>query len=492
MSTYLTGTLALVISMLVLTSSCASGAVSPRLSGSLDVLPSGELRLDVNVVCTRPNADRAQEMRVACLKRYQQELGGIQFEQDALEASCQSAPDADSKACLRASYDRCMSQARQNSYQIVQCPSGKANEEIQRLRAAVAKIVAPWGEEFSLPISEVNKPIAVSWERSTYPRDLADADLLQPLWEIFLPNGGRIIWNPEKRHLAAMRGAIDEAKGTGVVTGGPPAKLEVAASLGAGAPLYHGSTVALRLSVTNSGPGTAYRVSAKTKSGFEPIDGADVWFGRIKPGKTSVKDVEFVLPGKSTASEEVLLIAFDEANGHAPMEVTQHLSIRAAEHPVLDVSCALGGRVNLENPKRPVADSGETMTVACAIKNTGSRPAMNTSVSVSLGNVALEPTLVGKISPGQTTSHDTSVTIPSTAQLDAPRQLLVRVEESSFQAQASWKTTVYAGTPTLCPTKITRQEYKARKAKLAKARDVGALDSDEFNRLHAELVRCLE
>jgi hypothetical protein len=190
-------------------------------------------------------------------------------------------------------------------------------------------------------------------------------------------------WTPSPADASAMLKRIGDATETeiDVVSGGAAPSLEIAAFGIDGNTLHTGESNTLRVRVANSGPGTAYRVVATTRSSIEALHGLRLSFGLIKPGADKVRQLQVEIPASETARDTMLVVSLASANGPSPPNVNRRVLIeRTVASPVLALQCVLAGR----SAGRFDLDAGQAETFRCTIQNTGKADATQVQIETSV------------------------------------------------------------------------------------------------------------
>ena len=154
-----------------------------------------------------------------------------------------------------------------------------------------------------------------------------------------------------------------------------------------------GDAMQMRITATNKGTATLYRLNAVTTSDDPMFDNKELIFGKLEPGKTRTavaplgwcelegykigstaplpKDAPRVcrIARDSLTRADGVKIHFDEARGHAPPDMDTRVTVKALERPVFAYS------YQIEDNRKGNGDGrlqrGESLTMYVTVKNTG-------------------------------------------------------------------------------------------------------------------------
>jgi carboxyl-terminal processing protease len=176
--------------------------------------------------------------------------------------------------------------------------------------------------------------------------------------------------------------------------GSPPAAVEV--KLETDRPnneVTAGDSMTLKLSVTNKGTATLYRLFAVTKSEDPLFDNKELVIGKLEPGRARTvtapggwcdfkghlvgssaqppKDTPRVclIPKDALTRADGIKFHFDEARGHAPADAELRASVKSLERPVFAYSYEIIDNRRGNGDGR--AQKGEDMTMYLTVKNEG-------------------------------------------------------------------------------------------------------------------------
>jgi carboxyl-terminal processing protease len=216
---------------------------------------------------------------------------------------------------------------------------------------------------------------------------------------------------------AELDKVAEELKGTGVdwidapadvaaaPTPTPPPGVEVHVETDRpGNEVTAGDPMNLRLTVTNRGPTTLYRVLAKTKSEDPMFDNKELVIGKLEPGKSRTatapvgwcdfkghkvgsttqlpKDTPrvCVIPKEALMRADGVKFHFEEARGHAPADAELRASVKSLERPVFAYSYEIIDNRRGNGDGR--AQKGEGLTMYLTVKNIGKGRSFDTMANV--------------------------------------------------------------------------------------------------------------
>jgi hypothetical protein len=320
------------------------------------------------------------------------------------------------------------------------------------------------------------------------PLDPRTWKLGQP-WRIGHPLLARSVdWIPSEAELIRLTDAIGASTGIDPRTAPAqlPPELVVTTMTASNNEILAGGKSVLELRVTNRGQGPAYRVYATLRSSVASLQGLQFSFGRIEPGATVSRSQRIELPENTEEDTAMLVVVFHEANGFSPANFSHRFPVRVvAGAPRLSITCATADG-NLE------VDAGEVVRLRCVIKNEGGRAAnqVTTLAVVGTQRVQSRPVI---ISSRASETIELPLRIPTHVGIDQQLAIAVTASEPAGGQRAGTTVAVTIRRPRLCPSgKLTREEYRTKRASLERARAAGDLTADEFDRYDAELVGCLE
>ncbi|HEX7837490.1 MAG TPA: hypothetical protein VF469_08510 [Kofleriaceae bacterium] len=299
-------------------------------------------------------------------------------------------------------------------------------------------------------------------------------------------------WSPSSAEVGAILKLIGDATETEIdlVRSGPPPKLEVAtlAVDGDGLRAGHPSTLIVR--IANHGSGPAYRVAATTRSSIEALHGLRLSFGSIKPGADKVRKLRVTVPASEGARDTMLVLEISEGNGVAPSGVSRRIPIAPSNAaPALAVQCIIEGR----KVTRPDFDAGQSLTLRCAVDNTGDSEAKMVEIEAVVDGGAPTRSAPQAIAVSGHRAIDVPIVIPRTLPVDAPVEIAITARDRPSSRTAHTTIVGVVRKPKLCVRgQLTRAQYRAKVADLRSEVTAGVITQADFDRYDAELVTCLK
>ncbi len=354
---------------------------------------------------------------------------------------------------------------------------------------------APWGYEGRAGLVGGRARVSIDWASSKIDPLGPDVETqLAAQWGVWSGDGKyRGTWSPAPADIDKMRYAIGTAVGIEMDAergGAKPALAIERLEIGDGGVINAGERVQIKLTLKNEGSGPAYRVVARTKSGMTALRNLHFSFGLIQPGQSKSAIAVVDVPRQKRQTREPIIIQIGEYNDNVPRSRTEQVTVRPSMRPAMRLSCHLEGpRKN--DTGQPTVDAGKSFGVVCNVENTGGAPAKNVTMTVRMARGTWEASTAA-IGPNKSEALRVEATVPKTAQLDERYRVDVSVAETNFGTSESWTTTISAGTPNVCPEKLSDAQYREKRGKLEKLRDEGILTDSEFDKRHAELVDCLQ
>jgi carboxyl-terminal processing protease len=165
-----------------------------------------------------------------------------------------------------------------------------------------------------------------------------------------------------------------------------------------------GEPMSLRLTVTNKGPTTLYRLAAVTKSEDPLFDNKELIIGKLEPGKSRTasapagwcdlkghkagsttqlpKDTPRVciIPKDALMRADGVKIHFDEARGHAPADAELRTTVKSLDRPVFAYSYEIIDNRRGNGDGR--AQKGEGLTMYLTVKNVGKGRSFDTMANL--------------------------------------------------------------------------------------------------------------
>jgi carboxyl-terminal processing protease len=154
-----------------------------------------------------------------------------------------------------------------------------------------------------------------------------------------------------------------------------------------------GDTINFKMTVTNHGPTTLYRLSALTKSEDPLFDNKDLVLGKLEPGKTRVATIpggwcdvkgrkagstaqlpkdsprECVIPKEALMRADGVKFHFDEARGRVPPDAELRATVKSLDRPVFAYSYDIVDNRHGNGDGR--VQKGEAVTMYLTVKNVG-------------------------------------------------------------------------------------------------------------------------
>jgi carboxyl-terminal processing protease len=165
-----------------------------------------------------------------------------------------------------------------------------------------------------------------------------------------------------------------------------------------------GDSMSLKLTVTNRGPTTLYRLAAKTKSENPMFDNKELIVGKVEPGKSRTataaagwcdfkghkvgsttqlpKDAPRVcnVPKDALMRADGVKFHFEEARGHAPPDAELRTTMRSLDKPVFAYSYEIIDNRRGNGDGR--VQKGEGLTMYLTIKNVGKGRSFDTMANL--------------------------------------------------------------------------------------------------------------
>ena len=165
-----------------------------------------------------------------------------------------------------------------------------------------------------------------------------------------------------------------------------------------------GKQMNMKVTVTNGGSQTLYRLYAATKSDDPLFDNKELVFGKLEPGKTRTatvplgwcdieghkagstavlpKDAPRVckVPKDSLTRADGIKVQFQEARGHAPADAEVHATVTALERPVFAYGYQIADNLTGNGDGR--VQKGESVTMYVTVKNVGKGRSFETQANL--------------------------------------------------------------------------------------------------------------
>jgi carboxyl-terminal processing protease len=198
--------------------------------------------------------------------------------------------------------------------------------------------------------------------------------------------------------------AAEELKSEGVDWGDAPAEAAAAPGSPAGVEVKvetdrpnnevtAGETINLKVTVTNHGAATLYRLSALSKSEDPMFDNKELVIGRLEPGKSRTASIpggwcdvkghkigstvqppkdaprECPIPKDALMRSDGVKFHFDEARGHAPPDAELRVTVKSLDRPVFAYTYEIVDNRHGNGDGR--VQKGEGLTMYLTVKNAG-------------------------------------------------------------------------------------------------------------------------
>ncbi|MEI7893433.1 MAG: MXAN_5808 family serine peptidase [Myxococcales bacterium] len=165
-----------------------------------------------------------------------------------------------------------------------------------------------------------------------------------------------------------------------------------------------GESMQLKLTVTNKGPLTLYRLLARSKSDNPMFDNKELVIGKLEPGRSRTvtvplgwceikgykvgttaplpKDIQRVcsIPKDALMRSDGLTLKFEEARGRAPSDAEIRVAIRSLERPVFAYSYQIADDRKGNGDGR--VQRGEGLTLHMTVKNLGKGRSFDTQANL--------------------------------------------------------------------------------------------------------------
>jgi hypothetical protein len=357
----------------------------------------------------------------------------------------------------------------------------------ETLDAIVVTAVTPWGHRVRGSWASARRLVfRVDWALSGLdPLEDNVEELVTRPWTISTTS-----WTPTRDDARRILKLIGDATGTepDLVRGGLAPELQVTALELAEGELRAGGEVTLRVRIVNRGSGTAYRVSATTRSSIASLHDQRMRFGMIKPGATKTRTLRIMVPPSETAEDTMLVVTLAEGNGFTPGNVSRRFAIKpSATQPVLDLQCALVGR----GGRRPELDAGEQVVLRCTVNNAGTAVAA-VSLETAIADDPPRRSFNQDIAVRGSAVFDIPLVVPLHLAIDSDVEFVVIARDAVFLRTAQSIVVGVVRKPRLCTAgQLTLEQYRAKILELRAAVGAGDLTSAQLDRYDAELVACL-
>jgi carboxyl-terminal processing protease len=269
--------------------------------------------------------------------------------------------------------------------------------------------------------------------------------------------------------------------------------------------------MALKLTVTNKGTATLYRLNAVTKSDSYLFTNKELVIGKLeagksktvsiplgycepegyKPGSTAVlkKDAPRIckIPKDVATRADWITLKFDEARGRIPADVATQVSVRALERPVFAYSYQVIDAKKGNGDGR--VQKGETITLNLTVKNIGKGKSLDTRAN--LRNLSGDGLLLkegrfdlSSMAPGETRSLSFNFDVEEQLKADEAKVELTIVDRD-LRENIVEKVRMPLSLPLSIATASGGAKAKAQGALLYESADAG---SRAFGKLAAGMI----
>jgi uncharacterized repeat protein (TIGR01451 family) len=300
-------------------------------------------------------------------------------------------------------------------------------------------------------------------------------------------------WMPSGAEAELMLKLVGDATDTEteLAQGGPPPALEVTSFEIEGNTLHTGDPSTLVVRIANRGTGTAYRVTATTRSSIAVLHGRRLSFGAIKPGADKVRKLNLTIPPSETGPDTMLVLVLSEGNGVVPANVSRRIPLApSVAAPMLAVRCSIVGH---STERHLDLDAGQELGLRCAVKNTGTAAATQVRVEASIAGGVPTVSASRAVATGGDAVFDLAMTVPRELPIDAPVEIAITARDGPSSRSARAAVVGVVRKPRLCVAgQLTLAQYRAKLADLRAAVASSELTQAQFDKYDAELVTCLK
>ncbi|HUT78562.1 MAG TPA: MXAN_5808 family serine peptidase, partial [Polyangia bacterium] len=156
---------------------------------------------------------------------------------------------------------------------------------------------------------------------------------------------------------------------------GREARVEVRLRFAEG-PIAAGSEGRIDVVVTNHGPGSLHRLLAVSRSDQRALDDRELAFGRVPPGRTVERSLEFKLQKDALSRVDDVAFSFSEAGGRELPMAAGRLEVTALERPRFAYAVQVSDTANGNGDGR--IQVGERVELVVDIENTGRGNSLST------------------------------------------------------------------------------------------------------------------
>lgn len=358
------------------------------------------------------------------------------------------------------------------------------------LKGAAMTLRAPWGAVYRATSDERGViDVPIDWAKSGID-PLADgvAAQLAANWVVYAPDGRAFDLKVSPQDVEVMRTAIGEATDTQYDPGTPGEHTVLKAELVESEPLVLGRAGTVGLSITNSGAKPAYRVIARLKSGTEALDGIQLSFGRIDPGKTKLRTRRITVPATIDDRTPLVLANIASANT-AEISVQRRFKV-GAEQAGAEQQLGVGLDCKLAAGE---VSPGERVRVQCVLRNKSKGPVSELRVVVAVAGTTTPNIGPKKLPAGESATLEFVGDTATTAKQGTSQPVVITVTGADTPASTQTLSVRIASLAVTCKReKLTRAQYDAQKKRLQAAFAAGVLTQKELDQYEIELVSCLQ
>jgi hypothetical protein len=360
------------------------------------------------------------------------------------------------------------------------------------LDAIQVTAMMPWhGEVNGIWIDANHIAFRIDWKTCGLDPLADDAsDIVTRPWRVsgtrWIPN-----FSEAERILKLVENATETE--TELIRGGDAPSLEVTSFEvqsveGTNNSFHAGGEDDVVVKITNRGIGTAYRVTATTRSSIPSLHGKRLSFGRIRPGAEKVRRLRVTIPASETSPDTMLVLVPAEGNGFTPRNLSRRIPITASKAtPILAVRCSLIGHTGA----RPELDGGDEVVLHCTVENSGTIGA-DVELETSIAGGAPARSVAQAITPAGHASFDVPITVPRTLTINSSVEIAITAHDRKTPRAARAQLIGVVRKPRVCSAgTLTRSEYNSKLAALRAEVSAGVLKKAAFDRYDAELVTCM-
>jgi hypothetical protein len=303
-------------------------------------------------------------------------------------------------------------------------------------------------------------------------------------------------WTPtfaQSERILKLVETVTETE-TDLIRGGEAPSLEITSfeikSIEGTNGVFHaGGEDEIVVKIANRGLGTAYRVTATTRSSIRSLHDKQLSFGMIQPGGEKLRRLRVAVPAAETAPSTMLVLVLSEGNRFTPRNLSRRISITASKaSPLLAAHCSISGNTGVH----PAIDAGDRVTLHCTVGNTGTIGAqVELETSVAGGPPVLSA--AQEVAPGGRASFDIPIGVPRNLPIDSSIEIAVTAHDRRTPRIARAAVIGKVGKPRVCSIgDLSRKEYQAKIAALRAEQVAGIITQSQLDHFDAELVACLK